>query len=248
MKTYFVTSDIHSFYNLFYKALIEKGFDINNKDHILIICGDVFDRGNESKELLDFIYDLYKQDRLIYIKGNHEDLLEECLYQIENKLNISSYHWYNRTVNTIEQLTGINRYDLVSGTYNYEKDIKLKLKKYFEIPKLDYYRLNNYLFVHGWVPEKLLLLDDIDNMSDGDWYNARWINGIEAWANHKTFKDIIIVCGHWNCSYGNFKYHHKGSNDFAKDADFETFKDDGIWALDACTAYSHKVNIEKITV
>ena len=92
MKTYFVTSDIHSFYNLFHKALIEKGFDINNKDHILIICGDCFDRGNESKELLDFIYDLYKQDRLIYIKGNHEDLLEECLYQVENKLNISSYH------------------------------------------------------------------------------------------------------------------------------------------------------------
>lgn len=248
MKTYFVTSDIHSFYNLFHKALIEKGFDINNKDHILIICGDVFDRGNESKELLDFIYDLYKQDRLIYIKGNHEDLLEECLYQIENKLNISSYHWYNRTVNTIEQLTGINRYDLVSGTYNYKKDIKPKFKKYFGIPKLDYYRLNNYLFVHGWVPEKLLLLADINNMSEGDWHEARWTNGIKAWEEGKTYKDITIVCGHWHTNEANKKYHNLGSGKFDEYGDFSPFKDTGIIDLDACTAFSNQVNIEVITV
>lgn len=45
--TYFVTSDIHGFYTIFKKALKKAKFDINNKDHVLIICGDLFDRGEE---------------------------------------------------------------------------------------------------------------------------------------------------------------------------------------------------------
>ena len=92
MKTYFITSDIHSFYTIFYETLISKGFDVNNKNHILIICGDAFDRGSESRQLLDFIYKLHKQNRLIYIRGNHEDLLEDCLFQIEARVNISQHH------------------------------------------------------------------------------------------------------------------------------------------------------------
>lgn len=247
MKTYFVTSDIHSFYNLFHKALIEKGFDINNKDHILIICGDCFDRGDESLNLLNFIYELYKQNRLIYIKGNHEDLLEECLNQLELKVNISSYHIYNKTIDTIAQITEVNKYDLICGVYNYKKDIQSKFKKYFEIPKLNYYRLNNYLFVHGWIPDNLYIISDLDS-EELDWYNARWTNGILAWKERKYFNGITIVCGHWHCSYGNFNYHNKGSSDIGPDADFNPFIDDGIIALDACTAYSKKCNVIEIKV
>ena len=51
MKKYFIFSDTHSFFTILKKELDRKGFDVNNKNHILILCGDLFDRGNESKEI-----------------------------------------------------------------------------------------------------------------------------------------------------------------------------------------------------
>ena len=55
-------------------------------------------------------------------------------------------------------------------------------------------------------------------------------------AEHKT-----IVCGHWHTSYGHSKYEHKGT-EFGEDADFSPYYGPGIIAIDACTAFSGKVN------
>ena len=70
----FVVSDIHSFYKPLIEALDEAGFDKNNKDHWLISCGDCFDRGPDSVELLHYLMSL---ERKILIKGNHDRLLED---------------------------------------------------------------------------------------------------------------------------------------------------------------------------
>ena len=40
-KKYFVTSDLHSYYTEFIEALNKHQFDINNHNHILIVCGDL---------------------------------------------------------------------------------------------------------------------------------------------------------------------------------------------------------------
>lgn len=53
--------------------------------------------------------------------------------------------------------------------------------------------------------------------------------------------NLFIMCGHWHCSWGH-KYIHNDGQDFGKGANFEPFIDTGICALDACTAYSRKVN------
>ena len=55
MKKYFITSDIHGFFTPFMKELNRKGFDIEKKDHILVICGDIFDRGNEPLVIYNFL-------------------------------------------------------------------------------------------------------------------------------------------------------------------------------------------------
>lgn len=41
MSLYFVTSDIHGFYNELQTALNGAGFDPNNENHIFISCGDL---------------------------------------------------------------------------------------------------------------------------------------------------------------------------------------------------------------
>ena len=68
MKKYFVSSDIHSFYTPFIKELIKTGFDLNNEEHILIICGDLFDRSDESLKIYEFIKSLPKERRIL-IRG-----------------------------------------------------------------------------------------------------------------------------------------------------------------------------------
>lgn len=71
------------------------------------------------------------------------------------------------------------------------------------------------------------------------WNRARWFNGMDA--AQTADENKTIVCGHWHTSYGHSKYEHKGT-EFGEDADFSPYYGPGIIAIDACTAFSGKVN------
>ena len=75
---YFVVSDIHSFYVGLKRALDRAGFNKRNKDHTLIVCGDIFDHGPDTLSVYKFLISIPKK-RCILIKGNHELLYEELL-------------------------------------------------------------------------------------------------------------------------------------------------------------------------
>ena len=74
-KRYFVVSDVHSFFCSLKEALDQKDFSMDNEKHILVLLGDAFDRGSETEALAEFLLSLYDKKRLIYIQGNHEELL-----------------------------------------------------------------------------------------------------------------------------------------------------------------------------
>ena len=80
---YYVTADIHGFYSILHDALEEAGFFAETQPHKLIVLGDLFDRGMEAPELQDFILKLMEEDRIILVKGNHEDLFEVLLTEDE---------------------------------------------------------------------------------------------------------------------------------------------------------------------
>lgn len=247
MKKYFITSDIHSFFEPFFTALINSGFSWYNPEHFLIILGDVFDRGPDSKRVLDFLYSLQELNRLILIRGNHEDLLQQCLYDLKD-YHISTHHISNGTIDTIAQLTNINKYDILIGDYKYTT-LRRRLCKYFKLinQAKNYYELDDYIFVHGWIPQ-IKKYEDLERCPNTLWEYARWYNGMEYWNLGFVLEGKKIVCGHWHTSFGNYNYHHKGSGEFEEDSDFGIFEDDGIIALDACTAYSKKVNIKVLEI
>ena len=58
-------SDVHSYYNILRTTLDNAGFDINDPKQIVVVCGDAFDRGNESLEMFNFLKDMKAQNRLI---------------------------------------------------------------------------------------------------------------------------------------------------------------------------------------
>ena len=247
MATYFVISDIHSFYNEMIDSLNKAGYDKNNKNHVLISLGDLLDRGPDSFKCLKFINELPEENRIL-IKGNHEYLIEDVF----KRGYFESHDEHNGTVDTIFQLCG-------SYNVNNCKDNSL-LRTYLD-SCVDFFETDKYIFVHGWIPCNGYWNFD-PNWRSGNWEDAGWYCGFDAWANGIVIPDKTIVCGHWHTSYAHSKYHHRGTefddittvihnyahpeDKWPTTANFNVFKDDGIIGIDACTAYSHKVNVLKL--
>lgn len=249
MSKYFVASDIHSFFNIFYTELLDKGFEIDNPEHKLVVCGDLFDRGDQTVELFEFIKGLRGQDRLIYVRGNHESLLFDCMREIMCGRIPSSHHIHNGTIKTICQFCGENEWIIYDPTWRKKIcDVMQPVLDFIDENCVDYAEIGDYVFVHGWIP-CYQGLDDFRNATAEDWERARWENGMEMWMNrHCREMGKIIVCGHWNCSWGwshvrleRKEFPNKSRADWKKS--FEPFVDDGIIAIDACTAYSGLCNV-----
>ena len=250
-KKIFVMSDVHSFYKEMREALDREGFDIDNPNHIIVICGDLFDRGPDAVALFEFVKEMAEKDRLTYVCGNHEDLLFDCANEILRGRGVSHHHISNGTFDTICQFTGMNKYDLCFGPLDkveYEKKM-MPVFDFINYNAVDYAEAGDYIFVHGWIPCDPVLgkvADDWDQ-STADWEGARWINGMAAWAKGAKIPGRTIVCGHFHSSWGHSHLHldrkefpQKNREDWQKS--FEPFVDEGIIAIDACTAYTGVVN------
>ena len=76
--TYFAVSDIHGFILPLKEALANAGFSKEDPNHFLIVLGDVFDRGEDPLEVYEFLSSM-PEDRLVLVKGNHEDAFMKML-------------------------------------------------------------------------------------------------------------------------------------------------------------------------
>lgn len=249
---YYVTADVHSFFSELKVALEQVGFFEDKEPHKLIICGDLYDRGKEAKELQEFILDLITKDQVILIKGNHEDLALDLLYGWHKESYRQYFHHTNGTIDTVCQLTDTNASDL---DFSVEKVGRTFLKNpYIQtiIPAMvDYYETEHYIFTHGWIPcttmnyspyiKKYALIEDWRNASTESWKKARWLNGMAAAHDGAIEKGKTIVCGHWHCSFGHSNYEGDGG-EFDNNPNFTPYYAEGIIALDACTSISKKIN------
>ena len=239
---YFVVSDVHSYYKYLMEALNNKGFEVDNPAHKLIVCGDLFDRGDETVKVFEFIKSLHEQGRLIYVKGNHEILLKKCVAEIRAGRLPGYHHFSNGTIKTICNFCGQSEWIV------YDKDWADKICNVMQ-PVLDfidancvnYYETENHVFVHGWVPP-FSYLNDFREADNSEWEEAMWLNGMNMWRSPACrVEGKTVVCGHFHTSWGHAHIHHS-CDEWDEDAIFDPFIDDGIIAIDACTAYSRQVN------
>lgn len=235
-QKFFVTSDIHSSYTPLKKALDEKGFDPNNETHWLVICGDCFDRLGESKALLKYLMSL---KRKILVKGNHDLLLEElCLRGFPY-----SYDKSNGTTRTVQDISGkYSAYDFVEAC-----DITLKKTARYRELLVNYFETQNYIFVHSWIVVNKVGIDtyeyreDWRNATDEEFELATWGNPFVLAAQDLNKTGKIIVFGHFHTSY---QWSKDGKcSEFGDDAIFDPYFGEDFIALDACTAYTNKVNV-----
>lgn len=119
---------------------------------------------------------------------------------------------------------------------------------------LDYYETDKYIFTHGFIPintETYTYKKNWRSSSKDEFYSARWLNGMEmSMIYNIKVKNKKIVVGHFHTSYGNVrkKYPNKTYNEYKKlefedKNNFGIYEDDNIYAIDACTHYTKKINI-----
>jgi hypothetical protein len=127
---------------------------------------------------------------------------------------------------------------------------------------VDYAEIGDYVLAHGWIPviskdnlpyyytrnRKFEFNPNWRGASSEEWEQARWFNGMEMWKHVGAPEGKTVVCGHWYCSYGwshirqqRKEWPNKGLKNWKES--FEPFIDDGIMAIDACTAYTEFCNV-----
>lgn len=249
----FISSDIHSYFDEWQSALREAGYDKNNKNHCLVVLGDLLDRGPKPIECLDFVNSISESNKIL-IRGNHEDLLEDAL----SRNVFLSHDYHNGTAQTIRILA--NEYD--NNKLACEKVVRdERLNKYLN-SLVDYYETDKHIFVHGWIPtDKHVAYNIYDpDWRTGDWKTARWKNGMDAWRDRVIEPGKTIWCGHWHTSWGHCWIDGK-CEEWEDDLDFfdeeerefkhpiyTPFMKKGIVAMDACTAVSGIVNCKKLRI
>lgn len=233
---YFIVSDVHSFYKPLMKALNSLNF--NSGTDTLISLGDLFDRGPDSVNLLDFIDSLPNK---ILIRGNHDTALED-IRNLRRYPNDIDEH--NGTIRTIMDLGGHdNLYDNIrelsrnEKLYNYLKSLR------------NYYETDDYLFVHGWFPyDEENYTDYYKTASQDEWDSATWDNGfVEYQIMNRSEKPInkTVVFGHYHTSFGHHYLNGDGKEFPDKDlseCNFSIFNNGKIIGMDACTALTGKCN------
>lgn len=276
MKKYFVVSDIHGFYDEMKEALDNAGFDISNPDHYLVCLGDLLDKGNQAREVVDYFY-TFPQNKLILIRGNHEDLFDNLLSQFKEKRNGTlvitldkikglKAHINNGTLDTLYQLLGFPIEQPINIEINSENKEYIDKFNSLKDRMINYYETKRFVLTHGWIPtyeykvEDEYQIETVNDITDNiktktytkyaynkdwknatpkEWERARWLNGMELANMGIRVKNKRVVCGHWNVGWGWYNIKHKGFGEYTL---FDIYKNTGIVAIDACTAYSHKIN------
>ncbi len=231
MSRYFVVSDIHGHYTLLREALNEAGFDAENENHILVCCGDYFDRGDENVEVLKFFERLKHK---VLLRGNHEDML----LKIFETGQMKPHNFLNGTLKTVESFFGKYCLDPIDNSLDFSgKTGTLDRICDFINETADFFETEKYVFVHGWLPENAVTSQARQNASKKAWERARWIKWTDQYIGERPLADKTLVCGH----VPTFFAYRVDSRRDASNADI--YYGNGLIAVDAGVFDTQRVNV-----
>jgi serine/threonine protein phosphatase 1 len=162
--------DIHGCFDTFCE-LVEKKIRITKSDR-LVLLGDYIDRGNKSREVIDYIIDLQVHGfDIIPLIGNHESMM---LDSVEG--DQSAYNWFMNGGYETLQSFGIESVN----------DLKSEYLRFFQNLLL-YHIQDPFIFVHAGFN------DEISNPFE-DRFQMIWSRR-ESYLN-PVFNEKIIVHGH----------------------------------------------------
>ena len=208
MRRHIFVSDIHGDYKKLAEALAEAKF--RREEDILVCLGDIFDRGQKSLEVLQFLMGL---PRKILVWGNHDYRLRELIcgdqitmadYQNGVLATLHSLCPNHKTIESIDILLRILQTDA-----QYADTYKL-LWQYFDtcVWAVEW---DGVIATHGWLPycgtipargatktqPIFQLRPDWRHAPRNIWYEASWAH-TEACIMSGIFPDKPLIVGHWH--------------------------------------------------
>ena len=234
-KTYFIISDIHGHYNEMIESLKLNNYDKNNNTHHLVVLGDMFDRGNQSKEVLEYMYKLKLENKVSIVLGNHESFLIEFL---DGNFSRALFNMkFNGFTKTLESLSGEK---LILEDNLHEVNFKIK-EKYIYLYNLlkslpVFIEIKDYIFVHGGVKY------GIKNWKENSERDFIW--GRES--QYEMVPGKTVVCGHERVSTIRYPKKDQKKLFISNPEAFDILKSDGKIYIDAYVEISKKINVLKL--
>ena len=233
-KKIFAVADIHGYFSALKSGLERAGFEKGNDEHLLVVCGDCFDRGNENKRVLEYLYSIPNK---VIVRGNHEELLLRALANSKIEYNDER----NGTDITVKEFFGRQNVTL-SGFFLKNAETE-KLLKDFIASTRDYFETENHVFIHGWLPL---------NVEEGwekwrtawrdapyyMWYCSRYSEWMHAYSAGYILENKRIVCGHRASVYACMIDKRRGGDDFSP------YVNERVMAMDSGTFRTGRVNVK----
>lgn len=192
MKKYFICSDIHSDYDALITALKDSHFDFDNKDNILIVAGDIFDRNEDSVKVYKLLKQMYDENKAIILQGNHHSMLIDFLEK--KNLGLAFFNFSRNGLNaTID--------DFLHQTLSWDMFI---VSKYTEKEQKELTR-------EQWNKEWCDFVKYASNLINNEYPDLlKWLKDMP---DYLELKNSIVTHGMIDCNSENWRYPKKGWNE-----------------------------------
>lgn len=211
---YFLFSDVHGEYDALITSLEAAGFDLSNKEHMLIGLGDYFDRGSQNEMVLIFLKTMLDMGRIKLIRGNHDDMLLnflrttplgepiDTLYNQHHYINDIAYNGMNKT---IAELAGqpelsSNLSILVHTVDALRRQVKDKYPYLTDMLKnmTDRVLIDNYIITHAGFSLGIDQAMTVDNWA----HTEIMVDKLKSLLSQHH----IYIFGHWHAERLNKKF------------------------------------------
>ncbi len=228
-KKIFAVSDIHGCATQLKNALNDAGFEKNSDEHLLVVLGDLFDRGIESREVLTFLSGIRNK---VLVRGNHEDIL----YASITSGRVTDHQCINGTDITIceffPRYHGGGILDIFESTGRKSAEMLIRHIENMQ----DYFESENYIFVHGFLPEDAEY-SDFRYANRTKWAAARWIRWYKKYKHISIPDGKTLVVGHSSACYGSI------FDASREEYDTNIFRGESLIAIDGSAISTGRINV-----
>ncbi|ACF13027.1 metallophosphoesterase [Chloroherpeton thalassium ATCC 35110] len=176
-KNIIAIGDIHGCI-LSLKALIQK-LDLSEKPQ-LVFLGDYVDRGPNSKGVIDFLIELNDSYPCVFLKGNHEVMMQDyligdCIFD----------NWkYNGGTETLASYQENGHLSIPSSHLKFLAQCRYT------------YETDDYVFVHGGLKPEFSIRENLENGSNESMVWERTHLSKEAISTEHPNWEKTVICGH----------------------------------------------------
>lgn len=262
-RSVYVVSDIHGHHEVLIDTILNSGFDPDDEGDLLVVCGDMFDRGGESLAVYEYLKGLWDNKRAVIIKGNHEQMFIDYL----EGNNISPFNYIRNGLDEtfadflhctkpfetwciLEDKKNPTYGDFAEWVGHAREEINNEYPELLPwLKSLPYYfETEDYIFTHGAIDTEV---EDwkkpmIERNGKIGWEALTWDDG-SFFGKEINNTDKTVVIGHFGTNHLRKMYNlyeRYDENDYSP-----LIRDDGrVIALDSTVVVSKKLNLRYVGI